>query len=225
MIRLQRRTCLTAALLATLTAASIADEAADAFSAGNSPQAHVHGRAQLLVAVDGSEVVVRFESPAEAVFGFERAPRQADEWRATAAAIKHLTAADAMNVSAGGERCQASTATWSTPLFNDAALARGVQSPQAMARNDNSSHDDHGTADKRDDNAHNGLGDDAGSDHADVTVTWSFRCEAEADQLEHMLFGTFPRLLTLDVVIAGNHGQTARTATRSQPPRYALRAP
>ncbi|MYB99164.1 MAG: DUF2796 domain-containing protein [Gemmatimonadetes bacterium] len=46
--------------------------------------AHEHGIARLGLAVDGTRLTVDLELPAETVFGFERAPRSAQE-RATAA--------------------------------------------------------------------------------------------------------------------------------------------
>ena len=46
--------------------------------------AHEHGIARLGLAVDGTRLTVDLQLPAESVFGFERAPRSAQE-RATAA--------------------------------------------------------------------------------------------------------------------------------------------
>jgi len=46
--------------------------------------AHEHGIARLGLAVDGTSLTVDLELPAESAFGFERAPRSAEE-RATAA--------------------------------------------------------------------------------------------------------------------------------------------
>ena len=48
------------------------------------PGAHEHGIARLGLAVDGTRLTVDLELPAESVFGFEQAPRSAEE-RATAA--------------------------------------------------------------------------------------------------------------------------------------------
>ena len=48
------------------------------------PGAHEHGIARLGLAVDGTRLTVDLQLPAESVFGFERAPRSAQE-RATAA--------------------------------------------------------------------------------------------------------------------------------------------
>lgn len=48
------------------------------------PGAHEHGIARMGLAVDGTRLTVDLQLPAESVFGFERAPRSAEE-RATAA--------------------------------------------------------------------------------------------------------------------------------------------
>ncbi len=52
--------------------------------------AHEHGIARLGLAVDGTRLTVDLELPAESVFGFERAPRSAEERATVAEALDGL---------------------------------------------------------------------------------------------------------------------------------------
>ncbi len=52
--------------------------------------AHEHGIARLGLAVDGARVTVDLELPAESVFGFEHAPRSAEERATVAEALDRL---------------------------------------------------------------------------------------------------------------------------------------
>lgn len=59
---------------------------------GHSHKAHVHGAASLDLAVDGSTVTAIFESPAEAVMGFEHAARTPAEIKKRDEALASLKA-------------------------------------------------------------------------------------------------------------------------------------
>lgn len=68
--------------------------------------AHVHGLAKLEVALEGTQLIVRLESPLEAVLGFEHAPRSAKDKAAVAAMRKILAGGDALFIPTAAAACR-----------------------------------------------------------------------------------------------------------------------
>ena len=79
--------------------------------------AHVHGSAQMNVAIEGSSVTIAVEAPLDSLLGFEHAPRTAKEKQIATAAMTTLKSSDAIVLADAAAEC----ATTKIEI-NDAAL-------------------------------------------------------------------------------------------------------
>jgi hypothetical protein len=78
---------------------------------------HVHGAAQLDIAVDRGRITLALESPLDGLIGFEHAPRTDGEMRRAAGAVATLRAADTLFRFPAAAGCKlASVEVVSTPL-------------------------------------------------------------------------------------------------------------
>lgn len=84
-------------------------------AAGHDHHAHVHGLAQLEVAVEGDELHIRLESPLENLLGFEHAPRDARERAAVAQMREKLSRGDTLFVPTRAGQCRLVSATLEAP--------------------------------------------------------------------------------------------------------------
>jgi hypothetical protein len=106
-----------------LTAAALVWHAhADAQGARRQHGAHAHGVSKLEVAVDGRQLVLRLEAPAEDVVGFEHAPRDDGQRAAVAAAEKLLRAHAELFAMPPPARCRFVSAEVASPWAGHAAV-------------------------------------------------------------------------------------------------------
>jgi len=91
MTRIFRRPAL---LLPLLAAGALALAAPAAFAQARTQHAHVHGKAELTIAVDGPTVTVGMDAPLDSLLGFERAPRTDVEKNLVEQLAARLRAAD-----------------------------------------------------------------------------------------------------------------------------------
>lgn len=148
------------------------------------PGAHVHGKAELEVAVDGAHLEIRLAAPLDSLVGFEHAPRN-DKQRATAkAAVERLRKPEALFVPTPAASCTPAKLTLESAALSSELL--GEPAPAATAGRH-------------------------GSEHADLDGTFLFRCAApdRLQGLEVNLLQAFPRMRQLKVQVAGPRGQAA----------------
>jgi len=81
---------------------------------------HVHGVAQLNIAVDGNKLELELTSPAINMVGFEHFPRSEKQRRAIKRAILTLQGASQLFVITPAARCKLTLADVSTPLIGKA---------------------------------------------------------------------------------------------------------
>ncbi|MCG7928903.1 MAG: DUF2796 domain-containing protein [Candidatus Thiodiazotropha lotti] len=166
-------------LSCSLLAASNQLQAAD--SDHEQHQAHVHGEAQLLIALDGSTLELEFQSPAMNIVGFEHQPKTENQVKAVEAAIETLKQADLIFTLSSAAQCN--------------PVSIEVKSP--LSKNDGHGHtDDH-------DHEHEA------ESHSDFTAHYSFRCEqpSRLDKIEFDLFKRFPGTEQLEVQSISKKGQ------------------
>ncbi|MFT4265787.1 MAG: DUF2796 domain-containing protein [Xenophilus sp.] len=77
-----------------LTAAALALVAPTVLAQAPAQHAHVHGKAELSIAVDGPAVTIGLEAPLDSLLGFERAPRTDVEKNSVEQLAARLRAAD-----------------------------------------------------------------------------------------------------------------------------------
>lgn len=154
--------------------------------------AHVHGQAQLDIAVDGGTLTLALESPLDSLLGFERAPRDATERDAVRRLGVTLRTADAVFRPTPAAGCTLAATTLSSAAL-PAELLGGPAAPAAAAA-------------------------PTEPGHADLDAEWRWTCRQPAALQggELRLFDAFPNLRRVDVQIAGPRGQSAQALTRER---------
>lgn len=155
-------------------------------------RAHVHGRAELNVAVDARAITIHLDSPLDSLLGFERAPRTDAEHKRAADVVRHLMAAGALFVIDPAAQCELGSVKLQSAVL-------GLHGSGAAARDHAKGHD--------------------GEEHADLDMTALFTCAnaAGARFIDVKLFDVFPRYRSIDAQVAAPAGQSKRTLTKAAP--------
>jgi hypothetical protein len=158
--------------------------------------AHVHGAAQMSVAIDASGLVyAELTSPAWNLYGFEAAP-QSDAQRETVRAVAAALSEHGPIAFPGRAGCTLSEVQIAGGVDGEAELEAEVEGHGHDHDHDQTGHDHH---DDHFDHDHDHADHDDHA-HQDVTVSWTYQCErAEAaDRFDAAgLFAALPRLETL----------------------------
>jgi len=154
--------------------------------------AHEHGIARLGLAVDGTLLTVDLELPAESVFGFERAPRSAEERATVAEALDRLrTGGGRLIAFPDGATCTLDSAEVHAPEGVEGDPAGEDQQPDEDEAHDHDEdeahdHDEDEAHDHDEDEAHDHGEDedhdhaeDEGNGHAEVHLLASLTCSRE----------------------------------------------
>lgn len=88
-------------------------------------KAHVHGQAQLTVAVDGSTLSITLDAPLDGFVGFERPPRTDAERKTAADALARLKDGSALFRPDAAAGCTLAEASVSAPVLEPGAKAAG----------------------------------------------------------------------------------------------------
>ena len=136
--------------------------------------AHVHGVANLNVALDGSVLMIELDSPAANIVGFEHAPENEEQAHAVEEAIELLKNGERLFDFSEKAQCTLHDAHVNT----DMETGHHDEHDSADKHHDDDSHghDDH---DKNDEKAHAGEDhdhDDHGSSHSEFEVAYHFEC-------------------------------------------------
>ena len=159
-----------------------------AWSAGaiaHEPGAHVHGTAELQVAIDGNQLTISFESPLDNLIGFEHPPRTDKERSAVKRMATRLRQAQTLFVTTPAAQC-----TLASVQLVSAALPADLLGETKPTKAD-------------------GAKEEEG--HADLDAAFTFNC-ANISQLKGMdvgLMPAFPGLRKLNVQVVGPRGQSA----------------
>lgn len=153
--------------------------------------AHEHGVADLRIAIEGSTLLVEFESPMANLVGFEHAARNDAERKAVADLAKRLRSPDGLLALPAAAGCKLKEVELELPGADD----------HAHHGHKHGHNHDHG---KQDAHAH-------GGEHADAYAAWEFGCKSAAalDAIEVKLIGAFPAIRVLRAETAGPRGQAA----------------
>lgn len=163
-------------------------------------EAHVHGRAQLNVAIDGNTLTLMLESPTDSLVGFERAPSSDADQAAVAQMKEALEEADKLFLPTPGAGCELESVELHSLLLGDATES----GHEDQVDHDHGDHD-HGD---RADHAHQ-------EGHADLNGDFAFHCAhpERLHDLEVRLFDAFPRLERVKVAVVAPDGQKAAELT------------
>ena len=171
--------------LGVLCAAALAPARARA----HEPGAHVHGVAELRIAIDGPLLEIDLESPLDNLLGFEHAPRSDRERAAVRAMAARLRQAQTMFVATAAARCKPTKVRLESSALPAELLG---EAPPASA---DTSKDPDG--------------------HADLDATFTFQCEAP-ERLQGVdvgLMQAFKGLRRINVSVAAPKGQSAVVLT------------
>jgi hypothetical protein len=162
---------------------------------------HVHGIAELNLALDGREMQIELDSPAANLVGFEHAPSSAADRAALDQAVAVLEQ---------GERLF---------VFNRAAGCRlaDVEIESELIDGEHEGHKHHDEHD-HDEKSHHGHQHD-GETHADIKAAYRFECDnpARLEQLDVELFRRFAGTERLNVQFVIDDKQGAAELTASDP--------
>ena len=151
------------------------------------------------LAVDGTRLTVDLQLPAESVFGFERAPRSAEERAAAAEALDRLRT--------GGARL------FAFPEGVTCALdAAEVEAPEGLegddAGEDQQAHEDEGH-EHQEDEGHQHQ-EDEGQVHEEVHLIASLTCSSEPTGLASLRFADLlPDVVQVDLTVFTAAGEAA----------------
>ena len=172
--------------------------------------AHEHGIARLGLAVDGARVTIDLELPAESVFGFERAPRSAEERAAAAEALDRLRTGGARLIAfPDGAACALDSAEVQAP--------EGVEGDQAgeeeHAHEDEHAHEEDEHAHEDDEHSHeeeHAHEEDESTVHEDVRLLASLTCSLEPIGPASLRFADLlPDVVQVDLTVFTAAGEAA----------------
>lgn len=150
--------------------------------------AHVHGAAELLIAVEDETVEIEFRSPALNLVGFEHRPATAAQRQAVSAAVSRLQQGDQLFRLPAAARCALLSADIASPLAEHEHEHGAEHAPAATAS------------------------------HSDFTAHYRYRCESPAQlrQIEVALIAQFPAIETIAAQSVSPRGQRQAELTAAQ---------
>lgn len=198
---------------------------------------HVHGEAELNVAVEHDTLTLILTTPLDNLTGFEHAPRTLAQREVARKAVERLKAADTLFEPDPKAECILDSVDLDSPLLAhieqtaveqattssqtqtqaqaqahahstiDASAQQKATASSAKEAHEHESHTDHSPK-KHPDSA-----------HSDLELTAIFNCEnaTTAQFINTTLFTAFPRFQAVKVQVVSPSGQTGSTVKRSAP--------
>lgn len=210
-------------------------------------EAHVHGAAELIMALDGNTLTAQFTSPLWNIVGFEHAPKTPTQQEALEDASVTLEDGDGIVALAPGAGCALSQSHVDLPLLamashptqdhhdhGDHHHEDGEECECEDEEHDHASHDDH-DHDQHDHDEHHDDHDHGEHDHAEhaghdhhagetsthssVTVDYTWTCAnpGALNQLRLSAFDLFGGLERVDVAYLSAAGQAGGDLTPARP--------
>ncbi len=148
-------------------------------------EAHIHGHAELGIAVEGHSVELSLGSPLANFLGFEHTPQNDDE----IAALNDLKS----QMARPGDLFKLSPAA----QCSSQSVEIEIDGHEGRDEHEEHGHDEHGHEDA----------------HAELLAAYRFACAAPQalNDVKVMLFTLFPHFEEIDAVILTDNGQTAQT--------------
>jgi hypothetical protein len=171
-------------------------------AAGSTMAQHVHGQAELEVAVSGDMLVLGLHSPLESLLGFEHAPRTAGQKAAAENLLLQMRKPETLFVPAAAAQCVVVSSIIDAPVLGAVrkdGAGQAAKAPAAAAKSGG-----HKEKEKQ--------------GHAELVAEFTFKC-ARSDQLrglEARVFDSFKRLRRVDVKVTAPGGQSSARLTPSR---------
>jgi hypothetical protein len=154
-------------------------------------EAHVHGTAELHIAVEGDGLSIELHSPLVNLLGFEHPPSDDAQRQAVRTMMSRLRDSAKLFRLSPAASCRSSEPTIDSPFDHAASAESGHE--------------------------HGHDGNEEG-DHLDIESTYEFKC-AHPEKLTFLevgIFDVFPGFRTINAEIAGPRGQSAASLTRDR---------
>jgi hypothetical protein len=150
---------------------------------------HLHGAAELLVAVEKETLVIELRSPLDGLIGFEYTPKTAAQKAAVKSMVDRLDKPAMLFKLPQAAACTAGSVK-SAYQFNQPPAAPAKSAKGAKAKEEE-------------------------EDRADLTASFPFTCTNpdKLDSMEVLIFTEFPRTRSVKARIIGPRGQSAVTLT------------
>jgi hypothetical protein len=196
-------------LMLTFISAVVTDQHAIAADDGHHRQhdAHVHGKGQVNLAVEGNQIFIELDSPAANIVGFEHVPTSQADNATLDKALLLLKQGEQMfhiNPEAG---CKLTEAEVDTSL-------EGHTDDHHDAHDDKHEDEHDKSAAHKDSRGHDGKHEEEAA-HSDIEAGYVFKCD-HPDRLQTLrvdLFDAFPATEMLNVQAILETGQTAKRLT------------
>jgi hypothetical protein len=192
-------------LLAWFAACALSPLLTFASTEASAADAHVHGRAALQVAVDGSSLSLELTTPLDNLIGFEHAPRNEKQRAAVRTMAERLRKPEALFAPSAEAGCKPGPVTLQSDVLEPALLsAEGGQTSTAQPS---------GAGGKKGETrASESKGKE---EHAALSARFVYHCDRaeRLSNLEVRLFDVFPGVRRLDVEVAGPRKQVAARLT------------
>jgi hypothetical protein len=160
--------------------------------------AHVHGAAELLIAVEGETLEIEFRSPALNLVGFEHRPATAAQRQAVSDVVSQLQQGERLFRFPTAARCALVTADIASPLTE---YEQEHEHEHEHEHDDRAGHEPHTTG-----------------SHSDFTALYRYRCQSPAQlrQIEVALIAQFPAIETIATQSVSPHGQRQAELSAAQ---------
>lgn len=172
-------------------------------------EAHEHGSARMNVATEQNDLYVEFASPAANIVGFEHEARTSQEKETVRKALEVLENAGRVLQPTAAARCQL------TEVEVESAMLEARYKDHETEEHAEGEH--HTGAHEEQEHAHREHGDDDHDEddqdesaHADLHVSYHFRCDAPdaLDFIEVKIFELFPGTESIDSQVITERSQT-----------------
>ncbi len=168
-------------------------------------KAHVHGVAELTLAMEGNTLEIGFDSPSFNILGFEHKANTPDQRKLVTQAEEALKQPSRLLVFSG-TRCEIQHVT--------------VDMTGVMHKKDHHGHSNHEHHDHRDKNHHKEHANHAehNDTHSEITANYRFSCEdgAKLSSISLSLFDQFPSIEKINAMWVTIFQQGSKTLTASE---------
>lgn len=205
----------------------LASASAMAMSQTSSLDAHVHGEAELMIAIENSNIEMQFVSPAANIYGFEHEPSTDEQLDAVARAEDVFSHTDELFVFEGAN-CGLSEVELDLPYVELVAAAshdeheehheeHGHDEHHEEHAHEEHEHDDHhnkhASEDHHDEHEHHHEHDEHET-HSEISVALAYECDSsEVQAIQAAFLAEFPAIESLDVQWISDSGQGATELT------------
>lgn len=163
--------------------------------------AHVHGVAQLNVAIEGNNIYIEFFSPAANIVGFEHHPRTHEQKNAVKEAVNELLAGASLFLLSAKSESRLVKSSVDTDIVEDAD--HHPESEHDHAKMENHDKEDHNDKEHSEADEH--------ESHSEFEAEYHFICKKpdRLSQIDVRLFQVFPGIEHIEVQLLNGTMQTA----------------